>query len=180
MENIVIGVWQSYFTATKSWPNSPPQILTPIQIHSRCISHCFHFLKSKPLPVLPTKQDPNFFLLAECHPYPAMWVGFRCNVSPSCQLFGHLPCLLQSTVSVPVDCTAPAFVDFDVVHFVDGLLYIEGLNTKDIDGHTVFPKLNRRVGSEAPEMWGLKHHWAWNHVIYTADEMLSSNPGKQF
>ena len=30
MENVVIGVGQSYFTATKSWPNSPPQILTPI------------------------------------------------------------------------------------------------------------------------------------------------------
>ena len=32
MENVVIGVGQSYFTATKSWPNSPPQIPTPIQI----------------------------------------------------------------------------------------------------------------------------------------------------
>ena len=30
MENVVIGVGQSYFTATKSWPNSPPQIPTPI------------------------------------------------------------------------------------------------------------------------------------------------------
>ena len=30
MENVAIGVGQSYFTATKSWPNSPPQIPTPI------------------------------------------------------------------------------------------------------------------------------------------------------
>ena len=30
MENVVIGVGQSYFTATKSWPNSPPQIPTPM------------------------------------------------------------------------------------------------------------------------------------------------------
>ena len=29
-ENVVIGVGQGYFTATKSWPNSPPQIPTPI------------------------------------------------------------------------------------------------------------------------------------------------------
>ena len=32
MDNVVIGVGQSYFTATKSWPNSPPQIPTPIVI----------------------------------------------------------------------------------------------------------------------------------------------------
>ena len=32
MENVVIGVGQSYFTATKSWPNSPPQIPTPMHL----------------------------------------------------------------------------------------------------------------------------------------------------
>ena len=29
---VVIGVGRSYFTATKSWPNRPPQIPTPIHL----------------------------------------------------------------------------------------------------------------------------------------------------
>ena len=35
MENVVIGVGQSKFTATKSGPNSPPQISTPIFLAQR-------------------------------------------------------------------------------------------------------------------------------------------------
>ena len=43
MENVAIGVGQSYFTATKSWPNSPPQMPTPISMQTLGIYYVYFF-----------------------------------------------------------------------------------------------------------------------------------------
>ena len=46
MENVVNGVGQSYFTATKSWPNRPSQITTSILMCVCTYTHIYHSEKN--------------------------------------------------------------------------------------------------------------------------------------
>ena len=76
MENVVIGVGQSYFTATKSWPNSPPQI--PTRIHMQGLSKVYvRYVRGYPRNIVPQFYVPEMTLenLPVIHQVPARKAG---------------------------------------------------------------------------------------------------------